>query len=205
MPLKVVIFDAGGVLHTSTTAVQDALVKEFSLTQTALHDIWTTLIPLLGSGKITEQSFWREIHDAYGVRQVEVVENLLGKAFAETLAPYPEVLALVKALHRHGIALAVLSNTIEPHAKALREAGVYDGFDQLFLSHEVGLRKPDPAIYKHVLRELDVQPAEALFIDDDPNNVKAAQALGMQGVIFTSPAQLVADVQSLVPDLILSR
>jgi len=202
--IKAVIFDAGGVLHESNSAVSDDLVNELSLEQKTLDDIWHNQIPLLGSGKIDEAEFWRQVHAEHGVRQVEVAENLLGRAFTEALLPHAEVIALIAELGNKGIKLAVLSNTIEPHAKALREAGLYNGFDQVFLSHEVGLRKPDPKIYQYVLDKLGVQPPESVFIDDDATNVEVAVKLGINGITYTNPEQLVADLSHLIPNLGLS-
>jgi FMN phosphatase YigB (HAD superfamily) len=50
----------------------------------------------------------------------------------------------------------------------------------------LGVAKPDPAIYRHTLAELGVEPEEALFIDDKRINVEAARALGIQAIEFSS-------------------
>ena len=77
--------------------------------------------------------------------------NVAGKLstpelLTETIVPHADVIALVSNLRKLGLKLAILSNTIEPHAKALRALGLYDGFDKVFLSHEVGMHKPDADI-----------------------------------------------------------
>ena len=56
----------------------------------------------------------------------------------------------------------------------------------LVWSYQLGIAKPDPAIYRHVLKELGTQPEETLFIDDKPVNVEAALALGMKGILFST-------------------
>lgn len=199
--VKAAIFDAGGVLHQSNSALEDDLAKELGLGQEDLRRIWEKQIPLLVSGRIDETEFWRQIEAEYGIRRVDVAENLLGRAFEKALAPHTEVLALVKDLRRRGVQLAVLSNTIEPHAKVLRESGQFEEFDKIFLSHEIGMRKPDPAIYKYVVNELKVLPQETAFIDDDKANVEAARALGANGILYDSPEQLAADLQNLIPPI----
>ena len=196
--IEAVIFDAGGVLHESNSAVTDDLVKELGLEQETLEKIWANQIPLLGSGKIDEAEFWEQVSSEHGIRQVEVAENLLGRAFTEALKSHVPVIELIKELGTSGVKLAVLSNTIEPHAKALKDAGLYDGFDYLFLSHEVGMRKPDAAIYEHALAELGTKPEATIFVDDDPENVKAAEALGIKGVVFDDVEKVVAELRSLV-------
>lgn len=196
--IEAVIFDAGGVLHESNSVVTADLVQELGLEQETLSKIWANQIPLLGSGTIDETEFWRQVSSEHGLRKVGVAENLLGRAFTEALKPHAPVIELIKELGSNGVKLAVLSNTIEPHARALREADLYDGFDYLFLSHEIGTRKPDPAIYQHALEVLGTKPEETIFVDDDPENVKAAEALGIQGVVFTDTDTVVAKLRSLV-------
>lgn len=196
--IEAVIFDAGGVLHESNSVVTDDLVQELGLEQETLKKIWANQIPLLGSGKIDEAEFWKQVSSEHGIRQVEVAENLLGRAFTEALRAHVPVIELIKELGTSGVKLAVLSNTIEPHAKALRDAGLYDGFDYLFLSHEVGMRKPDAAIYEHALAELGTSPEATVFVDDDPENVEAAEALGIKGIVFTDTEKAVTELRSLV-------
>lgn len=198
--IEAVIFDAGGVLHESNSAVTDDLVSELGLEQEALSKIWAKQIPLLGSGKIDEAEFWQQVSSEHGIRKVEVAENLLGRAFTEAIKPHAPVIELISELGSHGVKLAVLSNTIEPHAKALRDAGLYDGFDYLFLSHEVGMRKPDPSIYQHALDKLGVKPDAAIFVDDDPENVQAAETLGIRGLVFTGADEVVTVLRSVVLD-----
>ena len=94
--------------------------------------------------------------------------------------------------------LAVLSNTIEPHAKPVRESGLFEPFDYVFLSHEIGLRKPDPAAYQHVVETMKVDPEKSVFIDDDPENVEAATQLGMHGVVAKDEKQVIEDLESLI-------
>ena len=66
-------------------------------------------------------------------------------------------------------------------------------------SSALGVRKPDPAIYRHTLRELDVDPHEAVFVDDTAVNVAAAASLGMHGVLVGSdPGPALERVREIV-------
>lgn len=192
------IFDMGGVLIKSPrTAVGDHLQNELSIDQETVNEIWRDLIPLLGSGKIDEKEFWQRISKKYRTRPVSLDENLLGKTFIETLENNEELLEYIKSMGQKGIKLAVLSNTIEPHAKPVRESGIFEPFDYVFLSHEVGLRKPDPAIYEHAIEIMGINPARAVYVDDDAENVEAAKALGMHGIVATEPRQVIDELEAL--------
>lgn len=65
-----------------------------------------------------------------------------------------------------------------------------DAFDQIVISAEVGLVKPDPRIYQLTLEQLGVPAAQAVFIDDFPMNVRGARAVGLEAILFRSPQQV---------------
>lgn len=199
--IEAVIFDAGGVLHENNYAVTEDLASELGLSKEVLAQIWKEKIPLLGSGKIDEAEFWQQVSEKYGLRQVRVDENLLGRAFAKQLIPFAEVRAIIQGLGRLSIKTAVLSDTIEPHAKVLREAGLYDDFDIVLLSYEIGLRKPHIDIYEYTLNTLGVKASRTVFIDDDPENAQAATYIGIHGITFTNPDQLRESLKELIPEL----
>jgi len=73
-----------------------------------------------------------------------------------------------------------------------------DAFDDLVISAEVGLAKPDPAIYRLALERLNVEADRAVFVDDFIQNIAAAAEIGMHAVHFTNPDQAMADVNQLI-------
>ena len=71
-------------------------------------------------------------------------------------------------------------------------------FDDVLDSHEVGLRKPNPAIYRLALERLGVEATRAVFLDDVQSNVDAATAVGLHGILVeVDPTSAVAAVRSL--------
>jgi putative hydrolase of the HAD superfamily len=109
--------------------------------------------------------------------------------------------AFFKALSK-SYRLALLSNTDPIHVRYMESAY---SFFQFFPAHvyscAVGASKPNPLIYREALRALKVQAQEAVYIDDIAAYVEAAQRLGMQGIQFQSPAQLVSSLKTLGVDL----
>jgi len=65
-----------------------------------------------------------------------------------------------------------------------------------FVSHEIGLAKPEAAIFQYVTTELGVAPAECIFIDDHIQNVEGARQAGLEAILFTDSAQLVRELAS---------
>jgi putative hydrolase of the HAD superfamily len=88
------------------------------------------------------------------------------------------------ALRKEGYKTALLTNNFVEVRKAWRTLlPVDDMFDAVVDSSEVGMRKPDPAIYHHTLELLGARADQAIFLDDFVGNVEAAQRLGIKGVV----------------------
>jgi epoxide hydrolase-like predicted phosphatase len=75
---------------------------------------------------------------------------------------------------------------------------IADAFDQVILSAEVKICKPDPRIFQLALQRLEVAPEEAVFIDDFPRNIEGAQAVGMHAIRFLSTEQVRADLDAFL-------
>ncbi len=74
---------------------------------------------------------------------------------------------------------------------------MFDQFDDIVLSGEVGIAKPDPAVYRLVCDRNEMEPSEAVFLDDSPTNVAGAHAVGMPAFSFTGAEQARADLRSV--------
>ena len=69
-----------------------------------------------------------------------------------------------------------------------------DQFDQLTWSCDLGVVKPDPAIYLHTIKKLNVKPEQALFIDNLQKNIVGAEAVGLNAALFENVEQLQSDL-----------
>ena len=98
----------------------------------------------------------------------------------------PEAARVVKGIKRHGLLVAVISNTEDGRARdSLEAAGLAGLFDVIIDSHLVGFKKPDPAIFRHALELLKVEPDEAAFVGDSyAHDALAARAAGMRAVLL---------------------
>jgi HAD superfamily hydrolase (TIGR01509 family) len=98
----------------------------------------------------------------------------------------PEAPRVVEGLKRRGLRVAVVSNTEDGRARdALEAAGLARLFDVVVDSHLVGLSKPDPAIFRHAVERLGVEPGEAVFVGDSyAHDALAARAAGLAAVLL---------------------
>lgn len=112
-------------------------------------------------------------------------EGLVRRMFAHfTVAP--EMAGLLRRLRAAGIPVALLSNSWG-HTYDRRDWD--ELFDAVVISCDVGLRKPEPEIYRHTAGLLGRDPQDCVFVDDLGSNVRAAEALGMTGVQHRSPGE----------------
>ncbi len=117
-------------------------------------------------------------------------------AWNDVFEPNPPMLDFVRECPRPRF---LLSNTNQPHVEWIRERypDVFPLFDHLVLSHEVGVRKPDPAIYRH-LESISGQPPDRhVFIDDLTRNVKGACDVGWHGIRFQGVEDCLRQLASL--------
>ena len=95
-----------------------------------------------------------------------------------------EALGLVRRLRRQAVRLGILSNAPYPVAKAIRRSEWGSLFDFFAFSCDYGICKPSRGIYRDVLVRLDVPHEDVVFIDDRRENVRAAELLGVKGIVW---------------------
>lgn len=99
----------------------------------------------------------------------------------------PEVIAIMQRLRDEGHRVVVLSNTnrLHTHFWPQQYPEIAATAHRVYLSQELGMRKPEARIYQHVLAQENATPDQAVFFDDNPDNIAAAQALGINTVLVT--------------------
>lgn len=192
---KNIFFDLGGVLfnlHLQRTlaALQDLgmpIPDSFANVEPPLRGLpvgkhpFFQLIRKMDVGEVRREEFLAAMH---GVCRPDVTDEEIIAAY-ETMIEVPASrLALLKRL-RSRYKVYLLSNIGDVHWAAAqrmaREAGypVEDCFDHCFCSFELGVAKPDPAIFQRVIEESGVVPGESLYIDDFADNIEAGLAAGL--------------------------
>jgi putative hydrolase of the HAD superfamily len=124
-----------------------------------------------------------------------VAAGLLRRMFAAS-APVPAMYEMIRTLRGAGFGTALLSNSWG--ADEYPRADFATLFDTVVISGEVGMRKPEPEIFRHAAATLGLEPAECVFIDDIEANIAAAVGCGMTGVHHTEPAGTVAELERLL-------
>lgn len=205
--LPVLIFDFGNVVaHFDYTRACAPLAARLGL------DAGELLERIRASGLdplVVEHECGRISGEQFG-RSLAALAGLEGLTHAEFVAAWrpifwlnEPVVHLAAGLKRLGYTLLLGSNTNALHAEFWREkfAGALAPFDAMVLSYEVGHMKPDPAFYAACARAAGVPAASCAFIDDLPENVAGARAVGMAGLLYRDAATLAAELARLGVEL----
>nr|WP_092884074.1 HAD-IA family hydrolase [Actinopolymorpha cephalotaxi] len=100
-----------------------------------------------------------------------------------------EVLDLLVAVRTH-VPVVLVSNATTRLERDLDALGIAPHLDAVVNTSRIGVVKPDPRVFQYAATVVGEDPARCLFVDDQPGNVEAAQALGMQGLTYTGPDSL---------------
>jgi putative hydrolase of the HAD superfamily len=155
-----------------------------------LDDMWHAV----NVGALAGEALREEVCRRLGVRLDEAAFFELWSCHFRL---HREVLPVVEALADQ-VALVLVSNTNARHFAYVRPwLPVLDRFRGLALSYELGVAKPDAAIFVEGLRRAGVAAAEAAFFDDVPRFVEAASSLGIQGRVFSDAPTFAAQLRAL--------
>ncbi len=98
---------------------------------------------------------------------------------------------MINELKAKGYEIYGLTNwSMETFPSAREQFGILQMIDRYVVSGAEGLVKPDPRLFQVLLDRYNLKAGECTFIDDNPDNVAAAKALGMEGIVFTGAEKL---------------
>jgi epoxide hydrolase-like predicted phosphatase len=185
--LRGLLVDYGGVLTTDVFASFAAFCTAEGLAPDTVRDAFrtdpdaTALLAGLETGELTAAEFEPRFAALLGVAPERLIARLFGG-----MAPDDAMLAGVRAARAAGLRTGLLSNSwsVADYDRAV----LAELFDAWVISAEVGLRKPDPAIYALAAERMGLPPETIAFVDDLPGNLKPARALGMTTIVHRGDA-----------------
>jgi putative hydrolase of the HAD superfamily len=147
-------------------------------------------------GKLSGLAFWQKLLRDAGLNLAPTATEELNQWDARMWTTQnPAMLAWQQQLKQRGLLTAILSNLGDSVLTSVeREFAWIHNFDVLVWSFQLRIAKPDPAIYRHLLKQLGTLPEETLFLDDRMVNIEAARALGIRTLLFSTVEQLRADL-----------
>jgi len=202
MSIKNVVFDVGGVLLEWDPPSVVAKLHPDPATQAVIrkqmfeHDDWHEF----DRGSLTYAGAIEHFAKATG-RSTDETRALIN-ATRESLRPIEGTVNMVGELAAAGVHLYLLSNMPQSTFEYLVQHHQFFGhFRHLVISGAILLVKPEPAIYKHLVDQTGIVPAESVFIDDLLKNVVAAHECGFHAIQFRNPASCREELRGYLPDI----
>jgi len=194
--IQVVLFDLGNVFVDFDHTIAAKRILHFcDKTPQEIFELFfaSRITSLFEEGKIAPYDFFLEVKEMLGLRlSYESFVPIWNEIFSLS-GKNREVYSLANNL-RAGYTVALISNINMLHYEYLQKKfPVFNVFDRVFTSFELGAVKPDHAIYRKALSALGVLPGQVFYTDDRPELVESANLLGMRGYVFQGVGKLKKD------------
>ena len=201
-----IIFDFGGVVlnldeHKTYTAMCNLLDCNHDEMIEKLHK--DNIFFDFECGKISSELFIEHVKSiAKKPIQTQEIKNAWNAMLLDLPLSHVEVLLKIKPIFR----TFLLSNTNAIHEEAFVEGiknqgipySLHDLFENVWYSHDLGLRKPNHDIFEEVMRQANLKPEETLFLDDRHDNISAAQQLGIHTQLITKEKSILSIFEKYV-------
>ena len=191
--------DFGGVLTTSIWPAFSAFCEGEGLETDAVRELFKSdpraLADLreLETGSVAPAEFERRFAEHLGIP--DRATGLIERLFAG-LEPDQRMIEAVRATRAAGRPTGLISNS---WGRTIYDDDLMDSlFDTVVISGDVGLHKPEPAIYLLACERLGVEPADAVFVDDLRENCEGAEAVGMSAVLHRETSETVRRLEELL-------
>ena len=195
--ISCVLFDYGNVISLPQTLEAKQLQADLTgLDFVRYRQLWGQYRPSYDQGVIDGTTYWSRIlaHSRVSTDS-QLIERLI-QADIESWRPVDDwILDWAERLRESGIRTGILSNMPLELAQDTREMNWIGEFGPLYFSAEIKAVKPYEPIYRHVIRDLGCDPAEALFVDDRADNIRGAIRAGLKAVHYKGHDETHAQVE----------
>ena len=198
---RALIVDFGGVLTTSVFASFAKFCDEEGLPRDHVALAFRNdpepkrLLFELEVGSLAQAEFEPRFTKAIGL-PADRADGIAGRLFAHS-GPDEAMLGAVKAAKKAGFRTGLISNSWGDALEYDRDAFT-ELFDGWVISHEVGLRKPDPRIYELGAEQVGLPIDQCIFVDDLGGNLKPARALGMTTILHRTADETIPQLEELL-------
>jgi putative hydrolase of the HAD superfamily len=199
--IRATLWDFGGVIMTgpfdafsqyeAAQGLPEGFIRRLNATNPDTN-AWACL----ERGHIDRDEFCRrfeaEALELGGVVNAGAIVDLLGGQLR------PAMVEALRRCHDRLRTALVTNNFVTADERSPEMSAVFEHFDVIVESSKSGLRKPDPAIYRLVCQQLEVEPPEVVFLDDLGVNLKPARQLGMTTIKVADPDAALAQLETVV-------
>ena len=188
--IKAVIFDMFETLIThfeSPLYMGKQISEDMGVPEVKFREIWNPTDDDRTLGKRTLEDVIEEILRVNNCYKEEIFEKVISKRRQSKMECFnhlnAEIIPLFNALKESDIKIGLITNCYFEERDVIKESVLYDYFDSVNMSCELGMKKPDVEIFRRCMNELDVEPYECIYVGDGGSyELETAKALGMHPI-----------------------
>jgi HAD superfamily hydrolase (TIGR01509 family) len=178
--ITAIVLDFNGVIASDINAAARSLGEFLGapLNPGEAYARWRPLYLKASLGQIPVEQFWKELRASFGLTPAYSPEE--ETRWLSSILPLETEVGHILARLGRRYRLGLLSNYVGSWARTLlANWELTDMFRRILISSDMGIRKPDPATYRHICRMLEVSPGAAVYVADEEEDVVAAERMGM--------------------------
>lgn len=184
-----ILVDIGDVLlikNNPWTNFSQLLAQELGIDAELAQQINRAHYSTMDVKYISEKEFVDSLKINLNYDAPDNIFNYFSKAYEKQAHPNTPLFSFLEEIREVGMKTAILSNTIAIYQKNHEQMGINEqnGFDPIIYSWREEMKKPDERFFKLAISKLNAEPSEVIFIDDKLKNIRAANRIGMNGVLF---------------------
>ena len=183
--IKIIAFDYAGVIKITKNDLIGKITDYLKITKDEWRKEYFLLNHLINvENQPPEEVFLRVVSKFSDIPETLAhVQNLLAEN-EKSWKLNIEIIDLIKNLRSQKYHIALLSNNTIKLRQELKDDGIYNLFDTVIISAEVGLQKPDPKIFEYLFSQVNVKSNEVIFIDDSKKSLSGSDEIGYYPILY---------------------
>ena len=205
--IKAVIFDIGGVLALSTFPINSAknhhlgaheqAAKQLNISLDQYFDSIDSIYSRSIEGTITKKQVIRSMSANLNISKKKL-EKLFVSVYKKMFKQNKRLYSFAFNLRKKGYKIAILSDQWHLSKEALMPKNLVKHFDEVIVSCDIGMRKPNKKIFILILKKLKIRSENALFVDNQNWNINAAKKIGMNAILYKNNNQLFSEIKKFL-------
>lgn len=210
MVIKAALFDLDGTLLNRDASVKLFIDRQYDRLYEWLGHIlkekyMDRFIELDSRGYVWKDKVYQQLVEEFTINLAweDLLDDYI-KEFRNHCVPFPHLISMLEELKSNNLLLGIITNGYgQFQMDNVKALGIEKYMDLILVSEWEGIKKPDSQIFQRALKKLHLLPEESIFIGDHPDNdVKAAQQVGMKGILKRDDHWYDVDADYIVADLV---
>ncbi|UCH27409.1 MAG: HAD family phosphatase [Trueperaceae bacterium] len=180
--IKAIAFDWGGIFTVGTfdSSAVENLAARYQMPQEKVAETYYPLMEEFEVGAFDLEGFYQRFGERSGLK---TGIGTFRDTFLGSVRERPEMFEVLAAIPEH-YTVGMLSNNVPVLCDRVRSDPRMKRVEHFLFSNEIGVRKPDAKAFAHLSEALDVSASQTIFVDDNRDNIAAAQELGYHGILL---------------------